>query len=145
MTGDSGGGDVQGSQQSGQSDAQQSSFFASGNSNLVIGEDLNLVSGIIGAGNNNNLQVAGNINASANVNTNIDHVRRVFVSANQQGEDSGAGAGARLTSMSPERSQQFGAQSLIVGGNNNNIQVGGDANLPTPRMAPTAMSRSTAT
>ena len=44
VTGDSGGGELnfQGSQQSGQSDAQQSSFFASGDSNLVVGGDLNL-------------------------------------------------------------------------------------------------------
>ena len=132
--GRSGGGELnfQGSQQSGQSDAQQSSFFASGNSNLVIGEDLNLVSGIIGAGNNNNLQVAGNINASANVNTNIDDTfgGSLSVSANQQGEDSGAGGGGSLdVNVNLNEANNVGAQSLIVGGNNNNIQVGGDANL----------------
>ena len=134
VTGDSGGGELnfQGSQQSGQSDAQQSSFFASGDSNLVIGEDLNLVSGIIGAGNNNNLQVAGNINASANVNTTIDDTfgGSLSVSANQQGEDSGAGGGGSLdVNVNLNEANNVGAQSLIVGGNNNNIQVGGDANL----------------
>ena len=134
VTGDSGGGELnfQGSQQSGQSDAQQSTFLASGNSNLVIGEDLNLVSGIIGAGNNNNLQVAGNINASANVNTNIDDTfgGSLSVSANQQGEDSGAGGGGSLdVNVNLNEANNVGAQSLIVGGNNNNIQVGGDANL----------------
>ena len=134
VTGDSGGGELnfQGSQQSGQSDAQQSSFFASGDSNLVVGGDLNLVSGIIGAGNNNNLQIAGDINASANVNTNIDDTfgGSLSVSANQQGEDSGAGGGGSLdVNVNLNEANNVGAQSLIVGGNNNNIQVGGDANL----------------
>ena len=134
VTGDSGGGELnfQGSQQSSQSGAQQSTFLASGNSNLVVGGDLNLVSGIIGAGNNNNLQVDGNINASANVNTTIDDTfgGSLSVSANQQGEDSGAGGGGSLdVNVNLNEANNVGAQSLIVGGNNNNIQVGGDANL----------------
>ena len=100
VTGDSGGGELnfQGNINSEQSDAQQSGFVALNNNNVNIDGDLNLNSALFGAGNDLNANIGGDINATANVNTTVDQSfgGSLSVSANQAGDDSGAGGGGSL-------------------------------------------------
>ena len=134
VTGDSGGGELnfQGNINSEQSDAQQSGFVALNNNNVNIDGDLNLNSALFGAGNDLNANIGGDINATANVNTTVDQSfgGSLSVSANQAGDDSGAGGGGSLdVNVQLADANTVGTQSLIFGGNNNNLQVDGDANL----------------